>query len=210
MGGVGLFLRSDIVSLPRSDISIFLEGVFESVFVEVIAEGRRFIVGSIYRPPNSNTAEFLQLLSATFTKIKDKKSYVMGDFNFDLLKYHENASSAEFLDEITSAGFQPLISLPSRITHNTTSLIDNIFTNDFCKPMTSGLITTPISDHLATFAIFSESKHHHNKGPRYITKREMSQNNKLKFKEWVKEWGNNVTFGMNSIKKDAVTFIDQL
>ena len=44
MGGVGLFLRSDIVSLPRSDISIFLEGVFESVFVEVIDEGRRFIV----------------------------------------------------------------------------------------------------------------------------------------------------------------------
>ena len=122
-GGVGLFVRSEMVFLPRPDINILIEGIFESIFVEVVEEGRRYLVGSIYRPPNSDTNQFFQHLSSTLNKIKDKKSYILGDFNFDLLKYHENATSTEFFDELTSAGFQPLISLPSRVTSNSASII---------------------------------------------------------------------------------------
>ena len=91
-------MKSDITFIPRPDIDCFLEGTFESIFVEVLLKGKKFIVGSIYRPPNSNTTEFLQCLSTTLAKIKDKKSYIMGDFNLDLFKSHENATSATFLD----------------------------------------------------------------------------------------------------------------
>ena len=65
----------------------------------------KYIVGSIYRPPNSNVNEFLERLGITLEKIKERRSYIMGDFNLDLLKSQENASSAKLLDEFNSLLF---------------------------------------------------------------------------------------------------------
>ena len=112
-GGVAIFVRSNLTFIPRPDLNLFIEGIYESVFAEVLDKGNKYIVGSIYRPPNPNVNEFLQNLGATLEKIKGRRSYIMGDFNLDLLKSHENASSAGLLDEFSSVGFQPLISLPS-------------------------------------------------------------------------------------------------
>jgi hypothetical protein len=58
---------------------------------------------------------------------------------------------------MNSQGFHPLISLPTMITPKSTTLIAHIFTNDFCRPSSSGLMFTSISDHLPAFAIFGEA-----------------------------------------------------
>ena len=209
-GGVALFLKLGITYIPRPDISLFFEGVFESVFAEVLDKGRRFIVGSIYRPPNSNMTAFLQYLGEVTVKLKDKPSYIMGDFNLDLLKSQDNSPSSEFLDDLSSVGFHPLISLPSRITSHTASIIDNIFTNDFCGHMTSGFIVTPLSDHLPTFAIFHQRKQYHDKAPRLVTKRDLGSKNKAKFREWVRNWGPSVSLNANTIEEDASVFFQHL
>ena len=73
-GGVDLFVRSDLVFIPKPDITILIEGTFESVFVEAIEADRRYLVGSMYRPSNSDMTQFFQHLSATLSKIKDRKS----------------------------------------------------------------------------------------------------------------------------------------
>ena len=209
-GGVALFIRSNLTFIPRPDINIFIEGIFESVFAEVINKGTRFLVGSIYRPPNSDVTEFFQCLSGILDKIKDKRSYIMGDFNLDISNLHDNSNSARLLDELSSTGFQPLISLPSRITTHSASTIDNIFTNDFLKPITSGLIDTPISDHLPTIAIFSGMKQNHDNSPCYVTRRDMSSKNKSTFEEWVKNWGKRVSIRADSVKEDSSAFFQQL
>ena len=49
--------------------------------------------------------------------------------------------------------FYPLISKPTRITDQSATLIDNIFTNNLEKDLTSGLFYTHISDHLPLFQI---------------------------------------------------------
>ena len=50
-GGVAIYVRPSLTFKVRTDIEIFEEGVFESVFIEVNDKGSSFIVGVIYRPP---------------------------------------------------------------------------------------------------------------------------------------------------------------
>ena len=52
---------------------------------------------------------------------------------------------------------------------STNTLIDNIFTNDFCKPDLSGILVTPISDHLMQFCTIIGKKERSSKNyPKYI------------------------------------------
>ena len=53
---------------------------------------------------------------------------------------------------LTSRGFYPLLSLPSRITNTTATLIDNIFTNNVDCQIASGLVMVEILDHLPVYA----------------------------------------------------------
>ena len=50
---------------------------------------------------------------------------------------------------MTSNGFLPMITQPTRVTDTTKSLIDNIFTNAFTKESVSGNV---FADHLTQFA----------------------------------------------------------
>ena len=54
--------------------------------------------------------------------------------------------------------FQPVILHPSRISNNSSTLIDNIFTNAIDCKIFSGKILSQISDHLPQFAIFRNKK----------------------------------------------------
>ena len=54
----------------------------------------------------------------------------------------------DFIDQIYSNGLQPLITRPTRITRDTKTLIDNIFTTDLNSHKQSGIIINDISDHL--------------------------------------------------------------
>jgi exonuclease III len=83
-GRVAIYLRPDLTYIHRTDIDVFEEGVFESIFVEVVDKGKSFHVGVIYRPPDSNMAQFSYLLNLVLDKLKDKRCYLMGDFNLDL------------------------------------------------------------------------------------------------------------------------------
>ena len=77
---------------------------------------------------------------------------MLGDFNVDLLKSGTHGPTSDFLEGFTSGGFYPLISLPTRLTDTTATLIDNIWTNNVRSKMGSGLVTVRVSDHLPIFA----------------------------------------------------------
>ena len=130
----------------------------------------------------------------------------MGDFNLDLIKSERHSATGKFLCDMSSKGFHPLISLPTRITQTSATLIDNIFTNDFCRPITSGLVYTAISDHLPVFALFGDAGHGLETGSRYTLKRKMGIRNKERFREWVKNWGKNYTPRADSVVEDAIRF----
>ena len=64
-----------------------------------------------------------------------------------------NKEIESFFDKLTDANFMPLITLPTRISKTSKTLIDNIYYNQFENDIISGNLTVGIADHLPQFAI---------------------------------------------------------
>lgn len=73
----------------------------------------------------------------------------MGDFNINLLKYPSTVTVSNFIYTLASHSYVPLVSRPTRVTTDSLSLIDNIFTNDYLSNLDSDtkVICTSVSDH---------------------------------------------------------------
>ena len=131
-GGVGLFINSNFTYVKRDDLSVFIPHVIESVFFEIqINERKTIILGVVYRPntqPRADIDIFMQTIIEIQSKIKEenKVSYLMGDFNIDLLKVNIHAKTNEFVNDLISQGFLPKITRPTRITPHSATLIDHI------------------------------------------------------------------------------------
>ena len=76
-----------------------------------------------------------------------------GDFNIDALKVGQNNLSDNFMNQLLSSSFYPLITKPTRITQNSATLIDNILTNNFDQNGVNGVLFSDLSDHLPVFTI---------------------------------------------------------
>ena len=153
-GGVGLYVKQSYQYRERHDLSINIDDVIESQFIE-LARPDNILVGVIYRPPNNNLDQFKESLLQLLQKLdsQKKKCFLMGDINSDLLKVEENRHSNDIINYMFSSSFYPLISRPTRITSTSATLIDNIFVNSFEDNFTTGLLLTDISDHLPIFQI---------------------------------------------------------
>ena len=62
-----------------------------------------------YRPPNHNTAAFVNTLNDILAIITrgNRQCYIMGDFNLDLLQYNDNVLIQEFVNRLFSFAFRP-------------------------------------------------------------------------------------------------------
>ena len=82
-----------------------------------------------------------------------KYCYITGDYNMNILNYDIHAQTTEFVDFFYSNGFFPLINRPTPVMQSTTTLIDNIFTNNLVctEKSPQGLFVTDISDHFPIF-----------------------------------------------------------
>ena len=89
-GGVALFILNNLNFDVCADLNAFANDNFECVFVKLSSSTfKTKILGSIYRPPNSN----LDLFMSGFESVLDNFNHfgveclIAGDFNIDLLKY---------------------------------------------------------------------------------------------------------------------------
>ena len=192
-GGVGLYLDFALELITRSDLS-FNDSRIESQFVEICCpRSKNIIVGIVYRPPDQCINEFIKSNEALMLKIsrENKICYLMGDYNLNLMNYNTHQFTNEFLDSMFSSMFVPLITRPTRITSNTATLIDNIFSNNLDNHAFSGLFLTDISDHFPVVTIISEQAKCHNKKP-YFFVRDRSRSNMDKFNDVLRNvaWSN--------------------
>jgi hypothetical protein len=90
--------------------------------------------------------------------IFDRSSNVLivGDFNVDILKFHQNRHIGDYFENILSSGYIPNITFPTRLTQRSGSLIDNIFSkcSEKFKTSTSGILLHQVSDHQPCFTMF--------------------------------------------------------
>ena len=104
-------------------------------------------------------------------QIKDKDcEHIVGlDHNLDFLKSHKHLDTQDFIEINLDNGLIPCIDKPTRITHQSATLIDNIIishrlmTNQICK-----VLITDISDHFPSLAILNGN--YLEKKPRPIVK----------------------------------------
>ena len=140
-GGTLIYISNNIDYKPRPDLNIYVSKQIESTFVELInPKSKNVIIGCIYKHHNVSEKEFVEHLIPVLKKInkENKPCQLCGDFNINLMRSVTYPDQAFFLDETTSLNFMPLITLPSRITSRSKTLIDNIFTNRYEKGIFSG------------------------------------------------------------------------
>ena len=160
-GGVGIWIDSNLEYEPIKDLSMFEKNVFESQFIKLKTDKNKFtILGNIYRPPAANIVRFNEILDEILTSIsndpqlkKAEEIQLVSDTNIDLLKYRSHNHTAAYVDTLISHGLLPLITLPTRITPSTATVIDHISTSNKADHFDSGIIISTLSDHLPVFYI---------------------------------------------------------
>ena len=155
-GGVGLYLSENFDSRVRDDLCFDNDAITELLFVEINNSiGKNIIIGVIYRPPDQDVASFLSSYNKLLGKItkENKICYIMGDFNLNLLRFQQHSLTGEFLEQMYSNAFFPLILRPSRITSHSATLIDNIFTNQLHSKVACCLLIFLITFQFSLFAM---------------------------------------------------------
>ena len=134
-----------------------MEGV-NSLFIEIIDKHKKkTTVGIIYRKPSSNINDFIDSLDSVLNVLhrQSKTCFLMGDFNLDILQYSKSNTIQNYVDLFFSMGLYPVINKPTRVCSNSSTLIDNIFTNSIDDSSVSGIIFSDLSDHYPIFYISS-------------------------------------------------------
>ena len=105
----------------------------------------------IYRVPNTNQASTITMYETIVKKLQHyKHNIIIGtDQNMDYIKIDKQQNTENLLGVFLSNGLIPTITKPTRITHSTATLIDNIYITTVNKTnIHSAIICLDISDHL--------------------------------------------------------------
>ena len=150
-GGVCVLSNKNLRSRSRPDLNVETT-LFEHCVVELKTDTRNILLVSGYRPPNCNVRTFLKEYNTLIMSLKKNKHHeiIIGiDHNLDLLKANSHIQTSEFLESNLRKGLIPCISKPTRITHKTASLIDNIIASPtvHCNH-TPYILVDDISDHM--------------------------------------------------------------
>ena len=160
-GGVAMYLKDTFSykTLPIASQSNIWDGLFIEVHInDSPYSTKSLIIGNIYRPPRDNLENYgifmneMEQILHNFQR-NNKEVIITGDFNIDLLKIREKNVFNEYFEVLITNGFIPKITLPSRITTSSSTLIDNILmklSRNFSET-TSGILLYNISDHFPCF-----------------------------------------------------------
>ena len=160
-GGVASLISNRIRYKTLPDIH-YEDTCIECCFVEIKLNTRRIIIGSCYRPPNTDPRQFVRMHKTLLsTPSKLNRSIIIGmDHNLDLLKSDHHSSTQNFLETNLDASLYTTIIRPTRITKTTATLIDNIFVSlDFFSICKSWILIDSTSNHLPCLLNVAGIKH---------------------------------------------------
>ena len=158
-GGTSLYISVSYKPTRRQDLEslLYISKTLESTFAEFSRCSFHFVVGTIYKHPFMKIPDFILKLGQVLDKVSSegKILILLGDFNVDLLKFDKDPNIFKFLDTLSSYSLKPYINIPTRITENSRSIIDNIYISSIPFNAHSGNFLTGISDHLIQFTILN-------------------------------------------------------
>ena len=186
-GGLTFFINDSLNFKVREDLNRMLPFI-ETLFIETQYKNKSYIVGVVYRTPNTNIDLFLQEINEIIEPIKNNHNVIiMGDFNICLLQ--DNNHTRSFRNCMQSNSLYPTIIEPTRVATinrngqniTTETLIDNILVDDNAK-YKSGMILSSISDHFPVFISIETENNISSQEPQEIQYRLIDNNRILQFK----------------------------
>ncbi len=151
-GGVMMYVDQDLPVKRRYDLE---HDSVESVWIELTLPHKLLIVGNYYRPPGAtagSTSDFVKNLQLSLDLAYASNPHgviILGDFNDNCQTFegsHEKSELKNHLLQLTQRnGLRQLIKEPTRITPNSASLLDLIFTDCPGYIVDSG-VSPPVSD----------------------------------------------------------------
>ena len=152
-GGLLVYVKEGVCCSRRVDLE---HERLECIWVEVKPiNSKPFFVGHIYRPPNS-TIQWNEFFEDCIEKVlqEEKELYILGDINRDLLKEQIQIAWNDYIEPF---GLTQFISEPTRVTSESRTLLDHIYSN--CPENVKSVLVPKIglSDH---FPIFLTRKMH--------------------------------------------------
>ena len=167
-GGVALLLKKDkfdqVNELDFND-NFNLKNIctdnkcqVENKWLSFKINNQKVILGGIYRHPKGDIDHFSNALKNTISHINDNTlAIILGDINIDLMLENDPKVST-YLNNFFEHNFIPCITLPTRITDHSATLIDHIFLKSPKKLIqnkcSSGNFIADLSDHLPNFTFF--------------------------------------------------------
>ena len=215
-GGVCILTRDDLKIRRRTDLEID-SNVLANVVAELKGDKDPKIPASCYSAPNSCQTEFLACYNSLLSKLaKQSKNVVIGlDHNLDLLKSSIHKNTHDFPESNIESRLLPCITKPTRVTHSTASLIDNLFCSETLYQSSDYIVIDDMSDHLPCLCLFN------NVFPtslpdKFVFKRKLSEKNLYKIKSDIanEDWitticGNNCNEKFGIFRDSLMSIIDK-
>ena len=190
-GGTGILISTKCKYRRRQDLEELDCPSLETCFIELETNTKNLVFGSIYRPPNTPPDEFIGLFNKLMEKLhttNPNTGLIIGlDHNMDLIKHRAHKPTRTFVEEIYKEGLIPLITKPTRIAHNSATLIDNILvSNKMVDNTEQGIICDNTSDHLPCYTLISDI-HPKKMEDQMITTRDLREPNLIALKKKLEE-----------------------
>jgi len=150
--GSCIYVKKDIEHINRE---IYI-GKTKANFTVISTNMGKLNITSLYRSHGTAVSEFIRDLQKYLQSEKNMiNHFIVGDINIDILK--DNPNVHEYLNNYLELGFNSLINIPTRITLNTISCIDHIFSNsELGSQITPLVCDLDLTDHLSTMIIIDK------------------------------------------------------
>ncbi len=192
VGGVGIYIKNEYNCSTRDDLKLKVitaasQQDVENVWLEFEKNDKQYIIAGIYRHPGMDYKCFADRMERLLQQIPGNKKkltcIIAGDFNIDLCKYNTDKTVGEYLNNLLTNNFQPMIIMPTRITQTSSTIIDHIYVRNECNRSSAigGNIFADVSDHLPNFVLINDNKKVHQKKDKTMI-RLFTEKNKIKFK----------------------------
>ena len=143
-GGILIYVNSNLSVKRIYDLE---HSAIESIWCELrYPNSKPILLCYCYRPPSSKVdwlTDFTESLEKANTECKE--CIIFGDFNFDICKTSGNSKT--WIDLMSSFNFTQLVNNPTRISIQSKTLIDHVFTNMPQNVIDINVPVYSISDH---------------------------------------------------------------
>lgn len=191
-GGVCVYTRSLLKTQILKELTEISSSGFHQLWMQVQHKNlKSILLCTAYRPPDCPVAcfnnDFSEKYSAALTRGKDV--FVVGDLNCDMLKNSQETSALK--DLCSSLNLTQLITSPTRVTKQSSTLLDVILASNTNIVSESEVIENHISDHYVICTVLNLKLP--KRKPTFVITRSYRDYNPVMFLEDLAkvQWGHN-------------------